>query len=599
MVSVPPETLAAGHGIQAWGSNISGVLGNGTTVQSNVPASVQDLGDALALSAGAFHSLALKSDGTVWAWGFNGGRLGNGTGVESHVPVMASGLGGVVAIAAGDIHSLALKSDGTVWAWGSNLGDGTNGSSTVPVQVSALSGVAAIAAGGLHSLAVKSDGTVRAWGANDFGQLGNGTTTSSNVPVQVSGLSGVIEVAADDHHSLALKSDGTVWAWGDNSSGALGNGTSIDSPVPVQVSGFGPLNGGATAVAAGTSHSMALKSDGTVWTWGNNGNGQLGIGTSLDHRELPVMVPGLGGVVAIAAGDSHSLAVKSDGTARTWGYNGFGELGNGSTTQSTVPVTVSNLNTALAVAGGGRHSLALVGTRAGLTPATLNFGTVAVGATSDVQTVTFTNQGPGALSLSSQNLSGFHPDDFLLSPQNLPATLNDGDSLALSLRFHPTAGGARNAQLSIVSTAIGSPHAVSLTGTGNPSADLGLSLTAAGLLGLPNLVLLEGDITYNITVSNTGPATSYDVQVRDGIRQGTVYLRSSSSQGSCALANAMLSCALGSVAKGATARVTLVVKNKLPLGLGQLTNTATVSPGASSPDPNSANDSASVIVNGI
>ncbi|MFN3532324.1 MAG: carboxypeptidase regulatory-like domain-containing protein [Candidatus Brocadia sp.] len=199
------------------------------------------------LAGGGHHSLALKPDGTVWAWGQNDfGQLGNGTTSDSTIPVQVlsvpgktDNFSGATAITGGWSYSVALKSDSTVWAWGRNdfgqLGNGTTSDSTVPVQVSNLSGVLAIAGGGFHSLGLKSDGTVWAWGDNSYGQLGNGTTSNSTVPVQVKNLSGIVVIAGGGFHSLGLKSDGTVWAWGRNDFGQLGDGTTKDSTIPVQV----------------------------------------------------------------------------------------------------------------------------------------------------------------------------------------------------------------------------------------------------------------------------------------------------------------------------------------------------------------------------
>lgn len=337
------------------------------------------------VAAGEYHSLALRVDGTVSAWGFNYyGALGNGTTSGSgcycsDIPVQVSGLDSVVAVASGGFHSLALKSDGTVWVWGhasnGELGNGTAPNdgcrcSDVPVQVPGLSGVTAISGGQDDSLALESNGTVWAWGYNPDGALGNGTTSTSpatsstpscmciDVPVQVSGLDGVIAIAAGAT-SMALKSDGTVWDWGNDYYGTLGNGTTSTtgcqcSDIPVQVLGLSNV----TAIASGYCDEFAIKSDGTVWAWGWNVNGQLGNGTTTDSA-LPVQVLGLTGVKSVAAGDEHSMALRSDGTVWAWGYNYYGQLGNGNNADSYLPVQSSGPQTATAVASGGLHSLAL------------------------------------------------------------------------------------------------------------------------------------------------------------------------------------------------------------------------------------------------
>ncbi|WP_085053197.1 InlB B-repeat-containing protein, partial [Candidatus Magnetominusculus xianensis] len=320
----------------------------------------------LSIVAGELHSMALKNDGTVWAWGSNlHGQLGNDqfgvaqntSTADSTIPVQVSGLTGVTAIAAGTVHSLALKSDGTVWAWGYNhwgqLGNGTYGVGTntdTPVQVSGLTGVIAIAGGTYHSLALRGDGTVWAWGLNGSGELGNGTIgeyESRKVPEQVSGLSGVIAIAGGQGISMALKSDGTVWAWGENSYGQLGNGTNTNyETTPVQVSG---LSGVIAINSAFGETFLALKSDGTVWVWGWNG-GRYGDGTTIT-RNTPVQVHGannvgyLTGVIAISTGyTSSSMVLKSDGTVWTWGMNNYGQLGDGTTMNRNTPVQVHGAN---------------------------------------------------------------------------------------------------------------------------------------------------------------------------------------------------------------------------------------------------------------
>ncbi len=335
--------------VWAWGWNEHGQLGDGTNTNRKTPVQVSDLTDVDAVAGGWAHSLALTSDGTVRAWGDNSdGELGDGTNTDRKTPVQVSGLTDVAAIAGGGYHSLAVKSDGgatTVWAWGYNhfgqLGDGTNTDRKTPVQVSGLTGVDVIAGGGYHSLAVKSDGgttTVWAWGDNEYGQLGNGTTTASTTPVQVSGLTDVAAIAGGEYHSLALKSDGTVWAWGGNDYGQLGNGTTATSTTPVQVTGLSDV----VAIAGGESYSLAVKSDGgtvTVWAWGRNNNGQLGNSTTTAST-TPVQVSGLTDIdsIAVAAGGHHGLAVKSDCTVWTWGRNDYGQLGDGTNTESTTPV---------------------------------------------------------------------------------------------------------------------------------------------------------------------------------------------------------------------------------------------------------------------
>jgi hypothetical protein len=274
------------------------------------------------------------------------------------------------------LAALALLSGGmakaqgvqTLWGWGSNgrgqLGDGTLTDRYTPTKASGLTGVTAVAFGWEHALAVKSDGTVWAWGGNGYSQLGIGTNDYDPHPnpVRVPGLRGMTGVAGGWYHSLAVKQDGTVWGWGQNGSGQLGDGTNTDRKVPVQVvgpNGQGFLTG-VIAVAASSLCSLAVKQDGTVWGWGYNGYGQLGDGTNIS-RNTPVQVAGLTGAAAVSAGLYHVLAVKQDGTVWTWGYNGYGQLGDGTGNNRATPVQVVGpngqgfLTGAVAVAAGGYH----------------------------------------------------------------------------------------------------------------------------------------------------------------------------------------------------------------------------------------------------
>jgi alpha-tubulin suppressor-like RCC1 family protein len=385
MVAAAPAS-ATSAGVVAWGYNGYGELGNGTTTSSDVPVAVSGLSEVTAFAGGELFSLALLSNGTVMSWGSNNtGQLGNGTATDSHVPVAVSGLSEVTAVAAGSHHSLAVLKNGTVMAWGANelgqLGNGTTSSSEVPVAVSGLSEVTAIAGGGFHSLAVLKNGTAMAWGWNVYGELGNGTTTSSNVPVAVCAmgtvgpcptgpyLEGVTAVSAGVFGSVALLENGTVVAWG----------ITAGSSVPVAVSGLSEV----TAISAGAEHQLALLKNGTVMAWGYGGYGQLGNGTYSSGGPVAVCATGtvgpcptgpyLEGVTAISAGAYHSLALLKNGTVMNWGENDHGELGNGTTTISSVPVTVTGLTGVTGIAAGGNHSLAFGAEKASCTT---NTGTV-------------------------------------------------------------------------------------------------------------------------------------------------------------------------------------------------------------------------------
>jgi alpha-tubulin suppressor-like RCC1 family protein len=360
-------------GAVAFGFNGNGELGNGGITSSGAPVAVNQLSEAAAISAGGYHNLALLDNGTVSAWGYNGyGELGDGTDITSLTPVEVRDLHGVTAVSAGEFHSLALLSSGNVVAWGGNndgqLGNGSIANSDVPVAVGGLSGVTAISAGGCgrfpegHSLALLSNGRVMAWGDNDYGQLGDGNTANSDVPVEVSGLKEVVAISAGEFFSLALLKNGTVLAWGRNDLGQLGDAGTQNSDVPVAVQQLS----GATAISAGScggspeGHSLALLGNGTVKSWGYNAFGELGDGNAT-NSDVPVEVSGLTGVTAISAGGSHSLALRNNGTIAAWGGNYSGQLGTDSPTGSDVPVEIAGLSAAKSISAGAFHSLALIG----------------------------------------------------------------------------------------------------------------------------------------------------------------------------------------------------------------------------------------------
>jgi YD repeat-containing protein len=363
--------------VWTWGWGEFGLLGNGhglsmmdpsTAGDSNIPFQVLGPGgighfnSIVAIAGGERHNVALDSNGEVWTWGWNYfGQLGSGiscpgdfntaiyaTDCESTTPVKIPGFANVKAIASRGYHTLALKNDGTVWAWGYNahgrLGDGTTTDQHSPVQVVGLTGhggVTAISGGGDVNVALMADHTLMAWGRNFKGEIGNGTADPSDIgqwtAVSVSqstGLTNVAQVATGWSHVVALASDGTVWTWGNNDGGELGNGTTISSNVPIQVQGLSNVVG----VSAGDGSTVVLKADGAVWAWGLIRHGD---GTNYSYGLTPVQVAGIDHVTLVRARDWHVLALKSDGTVWAWGSNQRGECGNGTVGGNTdTPVQV-------------------------------------------------------------------------------------------------------------------------------------------------------------------------------------------------------------------------------------------------------------------
>jgi alpha-tubulin suppressor-like RCC1 family protein len=330
-------------GVWTWGRNNWGQLGNGTLTTSLLPLQVSGVSGVVAVAAGEFHTLALAADGRVWAWGANYyGQVGDSSTNYRTSPVLVAT--GVTRIAAGASHSLALKSDGTVLSWGRNdggqLGDGTTVTKTSPQVVPGLTAVAAIAAGGLHSLVVKADGSAWAWGNNWYGQVGDGTLINRTTPTAVTGLAGVslVAVAGGTNHSLALGADGFVYGWGTNDYGQVGDGTVTNRSTPVRVAGIARI----VAISAGHWHSGAVEDDGTPWGWGRGGQGELGTGSRTPSPFPVPTAPGPWGVVQLAAScGQHTMALTSDGTLWAWGLNLDGQIGDGTTLERLTPVKVS------------------------------------------------------------------------------------------------------------------------------------------------------------------------------------------------------------------------------------------------------------------
>jgi alpha-tubulin suppressor-like RCC1 family protein len=491
--------LKGNGSVACWGSNSSGQLGDGSINDKAAATTVVGLTDAVAISAGqdlpigVAHTCALKANGSVVCWGGNTyGQLGDGTRTDRTTTVAVTGLSGVVALSAGSNHTCALKANGSAACWGLNTTGqlGTNPNADIPIansflntkinptasQVISLTNAVALSAGSYHTCALKANGSATCWGNNSTGELGDGTTAISTISATVKGITDAVAISAGGigfnakgsisyrgrtcalkangavacwgaivnggriraqsqatptivagltettalitgaYHTCALKKDGSLACWGNNDSGQLGNGnvgggiptglvnsTSLNAlaggNIQLSLGGehscavnggsvscwgsntFGQLGDGTTAnsttsrvvsslvnaatITAGTSHTCALKSDTTVVCWGKNTNGQLGNGaTTLSTTPSPVT--NLSGVLQLSAGDSHTCAVKNStitggkgGPVVCWGNNGNGQLGDNSTVQSLIPVNVIGLTDAVAVSAGANHTCAV------------------------------------------------------------------------------------------------------------------------------------------------------------------------------------------------------------------------------------------------
>ncbi|MDR3278134.1 MAG: hypothetical protein LBT12_05115 [Oscillospiraceae bacterium] len=329
-----------------WGNNDRGQVGDGSRTARLQPVFV--LTSVAAVAAGGSHTLALKTDGSLWAWGSNAyGQLGDNTKTDRLKPVRI--MESAIAVAAGENHSLAIKQDGTLWAWGmgssGQIGDGVRADRYAPVKIT--DSVMFVTAGDNHSLAVKSGGALYTWGANAYGQLGDGTRMDRLSPVKI--LENAASASAGGAHTLALKADGTLYVWGANTYGQLGDGTRGDRLTPVKImeevketaTGSGmPLLAGEENLLVNLSagaHSLALKTDGTLWAWGANTYGQLG-DASRGERLKPVQITT--GVREISAGGDASAAVKTDGTLYLWGFNNYGQIGDGTRLDRLTPTKV-------------------------------------------------------------------------------------------------------------------------------------------------------------------------------------------------------------------------------------------------------------------
>lgn len=338
--------IVLGGTVKCWGNNQHGTVGDGTTEPRRTPTKVSGLSNVTSLAAGGAHNCALLAGGTVKCWGNNGhGRLGDGSDTDRTKPVDVKNLKGVRSIAAGDYHTCAVLSDGTVKCWGSDINHQLGVANApnrqlLPTTVPGVAGVTEVAAGQGHTCALHSDGTVSCWGNNARGALGSGDHWVNWASRKVVGVSTATSIAAGGSHTCVGLSDGTAKCWGSNSLGELGDGTSEQRDLPVSVSGLK----GVARVVAGGSATCALLRDGTVWCWGwgESGNGEPSNG-KLETNRKPVKAASLSKVTDITAGLLHRCVVVANTTAKCWGWNGDGQLGDGTIARRWSPLTVAGL----------------------------------------------------------------------------------------------------------------------------------------------------------------------------------------------------------------------------------------------------------------
>jgi len=352
-------------GLWLWGYNLYGQLGDNTVAAKSSP--VQTIAGGTnwkQVAGGYYHTAAIKTDGTLWTWGNNNGQLGDNTVANKSSPVQTiAGGTNWKQVAGGYYHTAAIKTDGTLWTWGANtygqLGDNTAAAKSSPVQtVSGGTNWKLVAGGGYHTAAIKTDGTLWTWGANTYGQLGDTTVANKSSPVQtVASGTNWKQVAGGSSHTAAIKTDGTLWLWGRNFYGQLGDTTVASASSPIQT-----IAGGTNwkQVACGSAHTSCIKTDGTLWTWGRNSFGQLGDNTVAAKSSPIQTIAGGTNWKQVASGLYHTACIKTDGTLWTWGRNTFDQLGDNTVANKSSPVqTVAAGTNWQLVAGGVYHTAAI------------------------------------------------------------------------------------------------------------------------------------------------------------------------------------------------------------------------------------------------
>ena len=359
------------NGLYSWGANNFGQLGQGSTTDLSSPVQVGALTNWASISGGGIGFFAaVKNDGTLWAWGRNfEGQLGLNNRTYYSSPKQVGSLANWASVSLGYNFCIAIKTDGTLWSWGNGadgrLGQGSTTNRSSPVQVGALTNWSKISSSqrGEFCIAVKTDGTLWGWGNNGYGQIGlNSTTTPQLSPVQIGALTDwLLASSGDNGFCVAVKTNGSLWSWGINNQGQLGQGDKTNRSSPVQVGALTTWSKVSAGGAISAGIASAIKTDGTLWFWGNNEHGQLGQ-NNRTYLSSPVQVGALTNWASTSVGTNFCSAIKTDNTLWSWGYNGSGRLGQNSTVSRSSPVQIGALTNWTSTSVGNACTTALGGT---------------------------------------------------------------------------------------------------------------------------------------------------------------------------------------------------------------------------------------------
>jgi len=387
--------------IFTWGDNYHGKLGDGTATDRYAPTEITsnfsyNTGETITeVSLGSSHSSAITSKGRIFTWGYNFyGQLGDGTNINKDIPTEITSKFNlntgetITSVSLGSNYSSAITSEGRIFTWGygvyGQIGDGTTANRYTPIEITSNFGldvgetITSASLGSNHSSAISSEGRIFIWGSNAFGQIGDGTTTDRYIPIEITGNFSlnvgetITGVSLGSNHSSAITSEGKIFIWGFNSDGQLGDGTTTNRDTPTEITSNFTLYTGETitTVSLGYAHSSAITSEGRIFTWGANANGELGDGT-IANRYTPTEITSDFSlsieeiITSVSLGINHSAAITSEGRIFAWGYNGNGQIGDGTTTNRYTPTEITSnlsLNTEeiiTKVSIGSNHSSAI------------------------------------------------------------------------------------------------------------------------------------------------------------------------------------------------------------------------------------------------